>query len=79
MTGDRICILSAHFRKLRIDWRKAKGVYARELQALMQETICIAPELLKPITSLKGAPVPFEVQFGMSNASDCGDWITDNN
>ena len=78
MTGDRICILSAHFRQHHIDWQKSKSAYARELQSLMAGTITIAPEHLKPIASLKGAPMPYEVRFGMKNASDCEDWLKDN-
>ena len=33
---------------------------------------------LSPIKSLKGTPVPYEIQFDMSNRSDCQDWIEDN-
>ena len=28
--------------------------------------------------SLRGQPVPFEIEFGLTNASDCVDWLNDN-
>lgn len=31
-----------------------------------------------PVISLKGAPVPYEVEFSMSNADDCADWLAEN-
>jgi hypothetical protein len=44
MSGDRICLLTAHYRKIRVDWRTSKSPMARELQGLMSETIIINPE-----------------------------------
>ena len=78
MTGDRIGILTAHFRKIRADWQASHSVMAKELQTIMAETNSIAPEhLIKPI-SLRGQPIPYEIQFGLSNAGDGFDWTEDN-
>lgn len=78
MTGSRIGFLVLLFRKNGVDWRKGKSVFARELQGLMTGTDVVAPELLTPVKSLNGAPMPYEVEFDMANACDCGDWQVDN-
>ena len=53
MTGDRICILTAYFKKARLNWRVLKSDNARELQKLMAGTDEINPNDLKD-----GAPCP---------------------
>jgi hypothetical protein len=62
--GDRICLLTSHFKRIRVDWQKSKSVMARELQALMTETNEISPENAKSIF-LKGVPIPYDkIYFG---------------
>jgi len=54
-----------------------RAAFGRELAALLKQTH--SAEKLWPTISLKGAPEPFELNFKMSNAADCSDWIADNN
>jgi hypothetical protein len=53
MTSDRICLLIEFFNKRRFNWEKSNCVFARELRALMSETIEINPK-----DNLDGAPCP---------------------
>jgi hypothetical protein len=56
----------------------AKSAFGRELAALKAETHeAPADYKFEPI-SLKGAPMPYEIQFRMSNWADCQDWIREN-
>lgn len=48
-----VCRLTSFFRKRRIDWKNGKSVIARELQALMSETIVIDSKI-----NLDGKHVP---------------------
>lgn len=59
---------------------KGQSIFARQLkQLIFQEENLIPPEnLIKPI-GLKNAPIPYEIQFNLSNRFDCQDWANDNN
>ena len=76
----RLGELAIFFRRQRKSWQEAiKGnsVMARELNELINSPPVPAP-YLSPVRSLRGAPVPYEVERGLANASDCLDWLNDN-
>lgn len=79
MIKSRLGELVIFYRRQRKSWQEAiKGnsVYAKELKQLIE---CpeepINPNDLKPVKSLAGQLMPYEIQFNLSNKSDAADWI----
>jgi hypothetical protein len=78
--GSKLCWLVGFFRfnGFRYEDKLGRGVYGKELETMLNETNePPAGYTFEPI-SLKGAPVPYEIQKGMSNWIDCIDWVQDN-
>lgn len=80
MPFQRQLWLAGFFKKRGIRPEKIdrKSVYGKEYWVLRERDLSHIE--LPPFTpkSLAGAPMPYEVQYKLSNAGDCKDWLADN-